>query len=141
MSGQVASFRSTIFAQGGSTIFVWGAQRDPVMRISAFAHRFRPKKKSSSSNLSLRHGLHTCFRTRTKTLLTLGGRHKQHFEGAQAPKCTIVAPGWLLCYKTRQILAWGGGTSNDLESTAPKYPASFFVFFSKHFLISEPIFN
>ena len=66
-----------------------------MVRISLLDHKFRgedQKKKSSAPSLRLSLGIHSCFSSWNGTLRTLGG-HKQYFGGAQAPKCTPVAPG------------------------------------------------
>ena len=52
--------------------------------------------------------------------------HKHYFWGAQAPKCTPVAPGQLLSFGAQSSL--GGhtsrleGTSGDLEGHGPEMP-------------------
>ena len=61
----------------------WEARRDPVVRISALAHRFRgedQKKESLFRNLRPCHDVYSYFRPRTQVYLRLVG-HKQYFWG------------------------------------------------------------
>ena len=69
----------------------------------------------------------TCvYRSGTSSVLTLGVDAQTVFWGAQAPKCTPVAPGLQLVWGTQSSLGgrisrWGG-TSSDLGEQAPKCP-------------------
>ena len=122
MSGQVASFRGTIFAQGYD-LRLGGGGHNGILGCES---RFLPTdsgvktKKSLGRNLSLRRNfflefgsedqkkdlrseIYAFVMTLTRVFvleqkfLTLGG-HKQHFRGAQDPKRTPMAPGLLLYF-------------------------------------------
>ena len=83
--------RGTIFAWGGGvTMGFYGADLDSCPQIQGW----RPKKRSSSRNLRLRHSDHPCFRRWTKVYFCLGGGggtsrifwrggtgRKKHFSG------------------------------------------------------------
>ena len=71
----------------------------------------KKKKRFSARNFRLSLGVHSFFRPGTKLFSRLGG-HKQYFVGAQAPKCTPVAPA---CYFLSEH-------TSRLGSTAPKCP-------------------
>ena len=73
---------STILAWGG-TLLPSGARRNLMVRISLLAQKFRDedqksKKRSSARNLGLSSGVHSCFSSWNKILLTLGGHRPRN---------------------------------------------------------------
>ena len=97
-----------------------------MVRILLLAHRFRgedPPKKSSLQNLRLCHNFNTFFVLERKFSYACG--HRQYSGGAQAPKCTTVAPGLLLSFGAQSSLGGGhiyhlGCTSSDLGGVRPR---------------------
>ena len=126
-----ACFRAQ-FLPGGSRLESGGARLNVMVLISVFVLKCRgedKEKRSSARNLRLRLGVHSCFRPGSRLYSRLRGRggggwHKQFFGGAQAPKCTPVAPGLLLSFEaqyslTGTFLVWRD-TSSDLGGTWPR---------------------
>ena len=107
------------------------AGRDRLLRCGS---RFLPinlavktKKKVFDAKSLVRLGVHSCFSSLNRTLLTLKGGMQAIICGAQAPKCTPVAPGLLLSFRTKSTLrgymSYLGGTQTVIwREHGPEMP-------------------
>ena len=101
-----AFFRGTILAWGGGArLYPGGARRNLLVRVLTHKFRSDDQKKILALNLRLRFGIHSCVLSWNETLLIFG-EAQAVFWGAQAPKCTLVAPGKLFSFGTQSSLGW-----------------------------------